>query len=424
MFSLVEALNFKCFRDLRRPLDNFHILVGPNASGKSSFLDIIGFLSHMVTKGEGVTDAVAKRATNIRDLVWMHQGHAFQLALEAPIPPQVQAKLKNGKHVAVRYEVEVGEHPETQELSILAEILWLLPRGTPEERSETPELSLFPTAPPPRDSIVRPPQKHTPLGWKKVVNKSLESGNDYFSSETSGWSSPFKFGPRRSALGNLPEDEDRFPVAMWFRDILAEGVKVLSLDSRAMRLACPPGSARAFQEDGSNLPLVVDALDKQGQGQKEDWISHLRTSLQTLKDIQIVRRPDDLHTYLKVKYESGLEVPSWAISDGTLRLLAMTLLAYAPNVSGPILIEEPENGIHPRALETVYQSLSSMYDIQVLVATHSPLLVGLADTNQLLCFALTDEGTADVRSGDEHPGLRDWQREVDLGTLFASGVLG
>jgi len=48
-----------------------------------------------------------------------------------------------------------------------------------------------------------------------------------------------------------------------------------------------------------------------------------------------------------VEFENGLSAPSWVVSDGTLRLLALTLLAYAPDVHGIYLIEEPENGIHP-----------------------------------------------------------------------------
>ena len=55
-----------------------------------------------------------------------------------------------------------------------------------------------------------------------------------------------------------------------------------------------------------------------------------------------------------------------------MRFLALTLLAYLPDPAGPYLIEEPENGIHPRNVETVFESLSSVYDAQVLLATHSP----------------------------------------------------
>jgi predicted ATPase len=124
-----------------------------------------------------------------------------------------------------------------------------------------------------------------------------------------------------------------------------------------------------------------------------------------------------------IRYEDRLEVPSWTLSEGTLRLLALTLLAYVPDFQGVYLIEEPENGVHPTAIETIYQSLSSIYEGQVMVASHSPILLSLAKPQELLCFTKTAEGTEIVR-GSEHPALRDWRGEVNLSDLFAAGVLG
>ena len=119
-----------------------------------------------------------------------------------------------------------------------------------------------------------------------------------------------------------------------------------------------------------------------------------------------------------------MKVPSWLVSDGTLRLLALTLLAYIPKLEGIFLVEEPKNGIHPRAVEAVFQSLSSVYDARVLLATHSPVILSIAKAEEVLCFAKTSEGATDIVRGSEHPKLKEWRGETDLGTLFASGVLG
>ncbi len=88
------------------------------------------------------------------------------------------------------------------------------------------------------------------------------------------------------------------------------------------------------------------------------------------------------------------------------------------------LIEEPENGIHPQAVETVFQSLSSAYGSQILCATHSPVFLAMAEPEQVLCFARTPDGATAVVRGSEHPNLKDWKRSTDLGTLFATGILG
>jgi len=140
--------------------------------------------------------------------------------------------------------------------------------------------------------------------------------------------------------------------------------------------------------------------------------------------VHTVLRPEDRHRYLMVEYKGGLKVPSWMVSDGTLRLLALTLPAYIPDFQGIYLIEEPENGIHPKAVETVFQSLSSVYDAQLLLASHSPVILGCAPTESVLCFAKNEEGATDVVSGPNHPRLQEWKGEANLGVLFAAGVLG
>ena len=81
------------------------------------------------------------------------------------------------------------------------------------------------------------------------------------------------------------------------------------------------------------------------------------------------------------------------------------------------MIEEPENGIHPKAVESVFQSLSSVYRGQVLISTHSPLFLGLAEPARLLCFAKNASGAVDIVMGHRHPALKNWHGEIDL-TLF------
>ena len=105
-------------------------------------------------------------------------------------------------------------------------------------------------------------------------------------------------------------------------------------------------------------------------------------------------------------------------------MLALTLVAYLDVPDRIYLIEEPENGIHPRAVETVFQALSSTYESQILCATHSPVMLSLVEPSSVLCFARTTEGATDIVLGSEHPNLKSWKHGIDLGTLFATGVLG
>ena len=125
-----------------------------------------------------------------------------------------------------------------------------------------------------------------------------------------------------------------------------------------------------------------------------------------------------------VRYESGLSAPSWSISEGTLRLLALTLPAYLPYERRVNLVEEPENGIHPLAMDAMYASLSSGYSFQLLAATHSPVLVRLSHPEDLLCFGQDQEGATDIVRGYLHPMLKGRREETDPTLLFATGVIG
>jgi AAA15 family ATPase/GTPase len=261
-----------------------------------------------------------------------------------------------------------------------------------------------------------------------IVNK-VPNGNDYFRTEFAqkqgkSWQYAFKLGAQKSGLGNLPADETQFPATTWLRNLLIDGVQSFVLNSLLIRKASPPGQGRGFKPDGSNLPWVIDELNKKSLKRFKEWIAHLQTALPDIENITTIERADDRHRYLVIKYMNGLEVPSWVASDGTLRLLALTLPAYLPELKGIYLIEEPENGIHPRAVETIFQSLVSVYDAQILMATHSPVILGISNVQDVLCFAKTTEGATDIVAGNLHPALARWKGETNLGVLFAAGVLG
>ena len=135
----------------------------------------------------------------------------------------------------------------------------------------------------------------------------------------------------------------------------------------------------------------------------------------------MVERPEDRHLYLAVRYSNLEPIPSWLLSDGTLRLFALTLLAYLPHHQEIYLIEEVENGVHPRAIEAVFDSLSSVYDGQVLLATHSPLIVGLSKPEQVLCFAKNASGATSIVRGSEASKVKRLARTGGFRNTIRSG---
>jgi energy-coupling factor transporter ATP-binding protein EcfA2 len=426
MLTRVQALNYRCLRYVNRPLRPFQILIGPNASGKSSFLDVVALLGDYVR--EGLDNALlqtfqnpAGRATHADQLIFNQVAPGFELAVELRVPEGLASRYQYA-----RYEVGFTKQ-ESGELAIAGETLWLHNDPPPSLEQPQKQLLLFPVEVEPPKTLFKkaPGKKKPPKGWRKVVSKIPESGNDYFRDESGEWNMMFRVGTRKSSLGGLPQDERRFPISMWVRDLLLEGVHIMALNSMAMRRPCSPSEGHTFKVDGSNLPLAVQYLQQNNPEVFQEWVAHITTVLTDVEKIIVQERAEDKNLYLAIQYKSGGEpVPSWLLSDGTLRMLALTLLAYMPSHQGIYLIEEPENGIHPKAIEAVFQSLSSVYDSQILLATHSPLFLDIAKINELLCFAKNPSGAIDIVSGDRHPALQGWQGQISLSTLYASGVLG
>ena len=419
MITQIEALNYRCLRSVRIPLKPFHVLVGPNASGKSTFLDIVGFLRDLIS--EGLDAAISNRAPNPQELLFRGKGDCLELSVEARIPDRLRELITTPELDTARYQVAIGFDDTQRQFEIKNETL-LLKRS---KEQLLPLRDLFPSSLPTpstlQDSI-------RGKSNKAVINK-VPGGNDNFYSEIytksgKGWAPSFKLGPRKSALGNLIADEDSFPVATWFRSFLTDGVQQLVLNSLRIKNPSPPTRVDGFLSDGSNLPWVVERLRRQHPERYSAWIEHLQTALPDLMDISTIERSEDKHCYMVFEYSGDYKVPSWLVSDGTLRLTALTLPAYLPDLYGIYLIEEPENGIHPGAVTTVYDSLASVYDAQLLTATHSPVFLSCAQLDDVLCFAKDSKGRTDIVLGSEHPALRKWRGEVDLGTLLGSGVLG
>ena len=417
MITLIEALNYRCLRYVSRPLQSFHVLVGPNASGKTTFLDVVGFLRDVLSNG--LDGALSGRTNNPEELFFRRQGDKLELAVEARIPDELRQQTAKPELDTARYEVAIGFDETQHQFEFKAE-KFLLKKG---RGTGSPQRSLFPMPPEAPASLLVKGRN-----YKTVVNK-VPGGNDNFYSETyrrggRGWAPSFKLGPGKSALGNLPADINSLPVATWFREYLSTGVQQFVLNSLALRRPSPPTRVTGFLPDGSNLPWVSARLRQEDEKRYHDWIIHLRTALTDLVDITTIERPEDRHCYMVYEYTGGLKVPSWLVSDGTLRLTALTLPAYIDGLRGIYLIEEPENGIHPAAMATVYDSLSSVYAAQVLLATHSPVVLNAAGAGDVLCFAKDDTGATDIVLGSEHPKLKQWRGEANLGTLLASGILG
>ena len=374
---------------MSQTLRPFQVLVGPNSSGKSAFLDVIAFIGDLVSVG--LKGALAERTENFYDLVWGREGASFTLGVEAQMPPQGPSGIVQLHHMlgpTVRYEVRVGLDTSVNTVKILSEHV-VAQDGAGNRRT--------------------------------IMQRGLAAVA--FTEEADHSRHTFRTVADVSGFWHLPDDRTRFHTAGWFRELLQENTQLVDLRNESLRAGTPAGHGKPRVYDGRDLAqTALQVAESSGQG-LTNWIKHIQTALPDVETIRTVLRPEDSRRYLMVRYRNGIEVPSWALSDGTLRLLALTLLAYIANFGGVYLIEEPEIGVHPTAIETIVQSLSSVYYGQVLLTSHSPILLSLPEPRDLLCFQRTDEGTQ-IIPGDQHPMLQDWRSGVSISDLFAAGVLG
>jgi predicted ATPase len=418
VITLIEAKEYRCLRYVRQSLDPFQVLVGPNGGGKSIFLDVVAFLGQFVR--DGLEAAVGHRAPTFTDLVWNRMGDRFALAVEARLPLERRTERGGTQYDTVRYEVHLQGDSSGAGMDVAEETVLLLPSA---EDSSNPRPTLHWRGGD-RDAVDR----EGDAGGKLVIWKSAEGNTSYRLEVTdptcAGHNVVFRLGPTKSALGNLPEDETAFPASVWLKGLLMSGVETVQLDTAALRRASPPSRQRGLGPGGVNLPWRVRELARGSRERYRGWIAHLRTSLPDIQEVRTLLRPEDRHCYLMVFYDRQVHVPSWVESDGTLRLIALTLPAYLSDTRGVLLIEEPENGIHPQAIETAFQSLSSVYGGQVLLATHSPVILSLSELEPVLCFRKTAEGGVEIVRGCDHPALVEWKGSPSLGLMFAAGALG
>lgn len=428
MITRIEAHNYRCFPALSVELGRYHVLAGANGAGKTTFLDIPVFIGDMIRARRVLTAVLgrqenrrAARAAALTDLLHKGDGDAISFALEARLPADVEAVLGDtsmaplGRPVPthLRYELRLEVTP--RDLRVVDEYLFLF-----SETGPVPAPGPFPQG----RSVTGTRLAHD--DWQSVIHREGAAPTQFIPESTSQ-SADFpalRVPAGEIALGAVPPDETLFPAATWFATLL-RGSVYFDPVSEILRSPAPPGLPERLMGAGENLPWLALRLQDSEPEEFATWIDHVRTALPQIRGIRVAEREGDHFAHFTVGYEGGYRVTSPGLSDGTVKILAMTLLPFldAEAMPGLLVTEEPENGIHPRAIETVIESLSSLFDTQVWVSTHSPIVLAHTQLHDILVTRLAEDGSVSVVPGGQHPRLREWQGEVDLGTLFAAGVL-
>ena len=450
MLTRIEAYRYRCFNDegVAADFGEYNMLAGRNGSGKTTLLDIAVLLGDML-RSRNCSDAFLKpqsswdtpRSHTLNELSFGGKGYQLTFAVEAKLPPEVVRQLTDTTDLELqennelwprylRYELRL-ELFNDRELQVRNEHLFLYPEKSPAKPEYQHEGLLGTPKEIHRQKAPGLNSKH----WTSVLHRG---GGDptIFSQEVEDRQrsrgstrrpiTQMRVPASQLSLALLPPDGQLYPAAIWFRNLLEQQAVFFDPKWNTLRSASPPGRTTGITTNGDSMPWLALELQNSNPDRFERWIKHVQTGLRQIKSIRAVEREEDHHAYFVVTYKNDYEVTSSGLSEGTLRLMVLTLIPYLPPSLLPahLVIEQPEDGIHPRAIETVLDALKSIYDSQVWVSTQSPLVLAQTEVSNVLCATIEDDGSAKVLSGEQHPRLKDWKGSVDLGTLLATGVLG
>ena len=431
MITKIEARNYKAFKYISQEVKPFQILIGPNASGKSTFLDIVAFIEDIMNLG--LRRSVRKRTSNYEELTFNRQGGTIDFAIELSIP------MKDQKVIDCRYEIRIGEVNNVTKILGERTILFTEAKSKQyhnrefiqeanhkllEQFDDSNNLGLLGRIQNKNTFIVFQRYSDGNINHRTFYPDSLditdETGFEYNIVNLDDPIIVKKLGFRPINIGNRETLDLNFLIG----NTIYNSVFKINLESTALAIASDPGQESFITSSGSNLPWLIEDLKAKNAELYQLWLGHIQMALPDVEEINILKMENHNMRYISIKYKDGANISSWMLSDGTLRLLALTFIAYQPETKGMYLIEEPENGVHPKNLSYIYQSLSSVYGAQVFIATHSPLLLSIAGKGDLLLFSKNEDGSISISDAEDNDYLKKWDSSaIGLGSIFASGIL-
>jgi hypothetical protein len=360
-FCRLQLKNWKNFADADVAIQNRLFLVGPNASGKSNFLDVFRFLRDLASSGGGFQESVGRRGglTSIRCLAARRYSDV-----------EIHVELKDADETS-RWEYEIGFNQDKQRRALLGKERVLLNGEKLLER--------------PNDEDRNDPARLTQTYLEQVnVNR------------------PFR-------------DLATFFASIRYLHIVPQLVR--EPDRSVGRHNDPFG--------GDFLEQIAKVPDKKRNARLHRMKEALRVAVPQLQEIELWRNARGIpHLRGRYQHwrPQGAWQTEEQFSDGTLRL--MGLLWAAMEGGGPLLLEKPELSLHPeivRVLPQMFARVQRLTGRQIFISTHSPDFLrdeGIG-IDEVLLFVPEAEGTS-VTTTESH---QDIQHLLHGGLSLADAVI-
>jgi predicted ATPase len=358
----ITIQGFKSIASVEKlPLRPINVLIGPNGSGKSNFIGVFAFL-HAIREGR------------LKDYVTMAGGAEKVLHFGSKTTKEIAlfisfARERNQYQLKLSPTGDDGLFPSSETVSF-----W------DRKKHDQPLTELLLDSQQGREAGISDPRND---GIAKWVRHSLGSWRLYHLHDTSS-SSPM----RKTAK----VDDNEF-----------------------------------LRADGANLAAFLYYLREK----HSDSYSLIQRTVQRvapffddflLKPLKL--KPDDIKLEWRHK-KSDQYFEASSLSDGTLRFIALATLFLQPAEFRPslILVDEPELGLHPYAIEMLASLIrQASVDTQAIVSTQSSLLLDHFEPEDVLVANRVEEGTQITRLEPAH--LAAWLEDYSLGQLWEKNELG
>ena len=449
MLTRLRVSGFKNLADVDVRFGPFTCIAGANGVGKSNLFDAIAFLSALADRpfidaARCVRDE-KNRSTEVRSL-FFRIGDDFvdemSFDVEMIIPGEGQDELGQTAEAAItflRYRLvfgyeTLGDAPNSSRMVLKREELMHINKG------DAPKMLQFKHSPKWRNSIVK--------GRHVAPFISTDKGNEIVKLHQDGESGR----PRSLRAAALPRtvlsstNSIESPTAVVAKREM-QSWRLLQLEPSALREPDAFTSPTQVGVDGAHLAATLHhlaRLEAAANGKSGNGAIYARVANRLSELVEDVRSISVDVDYkrelltLQVIDRNLTNHAARALSDGTLRFLALAILELDPHANGLLCFEEPENGIHPERIEAILRLLKDIAvdpgeDIgsdnpvrQVIVNTHSPSVVALVDDSDLLVArpkTITLKGKR--CSAVEFAWLSETWRDVEGGNIrpISRGVL-
>jgi predicted ATPase len=404
MLTRLKVTGFKNLVDVDVRFGPFTCIAGANGVGKSNLFDAIRFLSALAD--QPLVDAALSirdeggRTGDIRSL-FHRTGESVvdQMSFETEmiVPAEGIDDLGQEAKASItflRYGLTLGYRKDDQlrslgSLELIREELSQINIGDAREHLPFPHGVAW------RRSAVRG-RRTSPF-----ISTEFEGGNRLIKVHQDGGISG---RPRQLLAANLPRtalsvaNAAESPTALLARREM-QFWRLLQLEPSAMRRPDDFSAPTQLGTDGSHLAATLDHLARLNEPRSSQnreaaaeqiyaqAANRLAELIEDVRQVWIDRDERRELLTLFVASHDKTPYPARALSDGTLRFLALTVLELDPRQRGVICLEEPENGIHPERIPAMLRLLRDIAvdaDLsieldnplrQVLVNTHSPAVV-------------------------------------------------